>query len=131
MGVGHSIASLLTASNRTTLMRRSYSTPTVGSCPVVDGFNVQYEADPSTVPQPDRLTGLLRQFFQRMTQTRDQAYRAQAESCQNLARLVDLLDRWIDRTWSASPTPITPGGCHTLERVGYPRSPAELRRMSR
>ena len=66
--------------------------------PVVDGFVVHYEADLSAAPQPDRLTDLLRQFFQRMTKERDQAYRAEAESCQDLAALVALLDRWSHRT---------------------------------
>ena len=66
--------------------------------PIVNGFDVRYEAETDAAPQPDRLADLLRHFFQRMTKKRDQVYRVEAESCRNLADLVALLVRWGNRT---------------------------------
>jgi hypothetical protein len=66
--------------------------------PVIDGYSVEYEADTGAAPQPDHLAELLRQFFQRMTKKRNQAYRIEAESCRHLAELVALLVRYSNRT---------------------------------
>ncbi len=65
--------------------------------PVVDGFGVQYETDPTKTPDPGHLANLLRGYFRRMKKTTHISYRTKAESCRTLDELVALLVRWSNQ----------------------------------
>jgi hypothetical protein len=65
--------------------------------PVINGYSVRYEVDPTARPDPDRLLELLQGFFPRMTKRRHQSYRAEAESCRSLPEFVALLVRYSNR----------------------------------
>ena len=62
--------------------------------PVLNGFEVRYEPSPDSPPRPERLTTLIRVFFQRLTKEWQQPFRAEAEACESLPELLALLVRF-------------------------------------